>query len=63
VSIALLIAPIWLIVLWLIAGLCLAAHVGDQQRYIVEEQRRVDDGRGGRGGDLQPAALAGRQAA
>lgn len=40
--IVLLIAPIWLIALCLVAGLCMAARVGDQQRRLMREEPELD---------------------
>lgn len=62
VIIVLLIAPIWLIALCLVAGLCMAARVGDQQRCLMREESELDV-RGEETIQAHPASPAARGAA
>ncbi len=70
----LLIVPIWLVILWVVGGLCFAARVGDhmprlvEDRYVVEDMRQDDapahpERAGEQGQPYAPAAVAGRRAA
>jgi hypothetical protein len=43
----LLIAPLWLIALWVVGGLCLAARAGDRMPSPVEDSYVLEDARQG----------------
>jgi hypothetical protein len=74
VTLVLLIVPIWLMVLWVVSGLCLAARAGDRMPSPVEDGYVLEDIRQGEPlaqherPDEQwqphaPAVVAGRRAA
>jgi hypothetical protein len=43
VSPLLVIVPIWLVALWVVTGLCVAARLGDHVRPLAEEAHPVGD--------------------
>jgi hypothetical protein len=74
VILLLLIAPVWLVALWVVGGLCLAARAGDrmpspvEDSYVLEHTRQGDPLAPRERADEQwqphaPAVAAGRRAA